>query len=107
MFECSWNFHTQREKLVSGNRPQHSENPKRIKHHSPDDTRRRRASNQNDMNDGFLRNREGKIVARFDGNILRDGSALTVQTAFVFWHATAIPKPIRPVGSFRNEWGAD
>ena len=25
------------------------------------------------MNDGFLRNREGKIIGRFDGQWLRDG----------------------------------
>jgi len=30
------------------------------------------------MKDGFLRNREGKIVARFDGNILRDGTGKIV-----------------------------
>jgi hypothetical protein len=26
------------------------------------------------MNDVFIRNREGKIVGRFDGNLLRDGT---------------------------------
>jgi len=26
------------------------------------------------MNDGFIRNREGKIVGRMDGNWLRDGT---------------------------------
>ena len=30
------------------------------------------------MNDGYLRNREGKIVGRFDGNILRDGTGRIV-----------------------------
>ncbi len=30
------------------------------------------------MEDGFIRNREGKIVARFDGNILRDGTGKIV-----------------------------
>ncbi len=26
------------------------------------------------MNDGFIRNREGKIIGRMDGNWLRDGT---------------------------------
>ena len=30
------------------------------------------------MNDNFLRNREGRIIARFDGNILRDGTGKMV-----------------------------
>jgi hypothetical protein len=30
------------------------------------------------MNDNFIRNREGKIVGRFDGNILRDGAGKIV-----------------------------
>jgi hypothetical protein len=30
------------------------------------------------MNDGYLRNREGKIVGRFDGDILRDGTGRIV-----------------------------
>lgn len=30
------------------------------------------------MNDGFLRNREGKIIGRFDGRWLRDGTGRLV-----------------------------
>ena len=30
------------------------------------------------MNDGYIRNREGKIVGRFDGNWLRDGTGKLV-----------------------------
>ena len=30
------------------------------------------------MNDGYLRNREGKIIGRFDGNILRDSTGRIV-----------------------------
>jgi hypothetical protein len=30
------------------------------------------------MNTDYIRNREGKIVARFDGNILRDGTGKIV-----------------------------
>lgn len=30
------------------------------------------------MNDNFLRNREGKIIARVDGNTLRDGTGKIV-----------------------------
>jgi hypothetical protein len=30
------------------------------------------------MNDGFFRNREGKIIGRYDGNTLRDGTGKIV-----------------------------
>jgi len=30
------------------------------------------------MNDGYLRNREGKIIGRFDGDWLRDGTGRLV-----------------------------
>lgn len=30
------------------------------------------------MNDNYLRNREGKIIARLDGNVLRDGTGKIV-----------------------------
>jgi hypothetical protein len=30
------------------------------------------------MNDGYIRNREGKIIGRFDGNWLRDGTGKLV-----------------------------
>jgi hypothetical protein len=30
------------------------------------------------MNDGYIRNREGKIIGRFDGNWLRDGQGRLV-----------------------------
>ena len=30
------------------------------------------------MNDGYIRNREGKIIGRYDGNWLRDGTGRLV-----------------------------
>src|SRR5258708_6101601 len=36
MFEPPRDSHPQREKLVSGDRPQHSQNPKRLNHDPPD-----------------------------------------------------------------------
>jgi hypothetical protein len=30
------------------------------------------------MNDGYIRNREGKIIGRYDGNWLRDGTGKLV-----------------------------
>ena len=36
------------------------------------------------MNDNFLRNREGKIIARVDGSTLRDGTGKIV----AIYHAT-------------------
>ena len=36
------------------------------------------------MNDNFLRNREGRIIARVDGNTLRDGTGKIV----AIYHAT-------------------
>lgn len=30
------------------------------------------------MNDNYLRNREGRIIARVDGNVLRDGTGKIV-----------------------------
>jgi len=30
------------------------------------------------MNDGYIRNREGKIIGRYDGNWLRDGTGQLV-----------------------------
>ena len=36
------------------------------------------------MNDNFLRNREGKIIARVDGKTLRDGTGKIV----AIYHAT-------------------
>ena len=33
------------------------------------------------MTDGFIRNREGKIIGRFDGNWLRDGTGKLANVA--------------------------
>lgn len=49
------NFNTQRKELVSGHSQERPQNSKRMK-------------------DEYIRNREGKIVGRFDRDWLRDGT---------------------------------
>ena len=59
MFESQGNFDPQREELVSGHRPKHFENPKRMKMK-------------------FIRNRESKIIGIESGEILMDGHSKIV-----------------------------
>lgn len=64
--------HPQWQELVSCHRRQHPQNPDHLKHTTPPDAQRRRGSML--MKDGFNRDREGRIIARMDGNWLRDGT---------------------------------
>ena len=70
MPECPWRFNTKRQAVVSGHGSQCAENSKQL--------------SIPPMNDNYLRNREGKIIARLDGNILRDGTGKIVAV----YHAT-------------------
>src|SRR4051812_5149514 len=74
-FEPPENFHPKR-KLIFVNRPQCSQTSKPLNYHAPTSASRSWASIP--MNDGFIRNREGKIIGKFDGNWLRDGTGKLV-----------------------------
>jgi hypothetical protein len=55
------------------------------------------------MNDGYLRNREGKIVGRFDGNILRDGTGKIV-ARYDAWDNRTRDRSGRIVGDGDQRW---
>jgi hypothetical protein len=50
------------------------------------------------MNDGYLRNREGRIIAKYDGAILRDGTGRIV-AKYDDWDARTRERSGRIVGN--------
>jgi hypothetical protein len=50
------------------------------------------------MNDGYLRNREGRIIAKYDGSILRDGTGRIV-AKYDAWDSRTRDRSGRIVGS--------